>query len=237
MEANAPAGRRRLGVIVPSSNTVAEVDFARASPPDVTVHIARMYLAETTAEAEHRMLRDHLPQAAADLGSAHPEVVVFSCTSAAALLGDRGEEDLVTGLAQTTGARIVSTNAAVASALAPSGRRVAVLTPYVQELTEAIGASLVERGFELGKVLGLGMSDNFAIGQVTPDAIIDIVMTEFEGESFDALFVSCTNFRAMETIPTLEGRLGRQVVSSNDAAFGAAMNLLSAEGAAVGGAP
>src|SRR5215211_7420942 len=130
--------RRRLGIIVPSSNTVAEVDFVRAAPPDVTIHVARMYLAETTAQAERRMLNDHLPQAAIDLGSAHPDVVVFSCTSAAAILGGEGEVALMEGLSRDTGAPVVSTNTAVAENLARHGSTVAILTPYNDELTGAI---------------------------------------------------------------------------------------------------
>jgi len=52
---------RRIGVIVPSSNTTVEADFMRALPAGVTVHAARMFLAETTAEAERRMIYDHVP--------------------------------------------------------------------------------------------------------------------------------------------------------------------------------
>lgn len=44
----------RVGLIVPSSNTVAEVDFYRRLPAGATLHTARMYLEETTPEANPR---------------------------------------------------------------------------------------------------------------------------------------------------------------------------------------
>ena len=56
----------RIGMIVPSSNTVAEVDFYRRLPPDCTLHTARMYLEETTPEGEavrERLYREILSQA------------------------------------------------------------------------------------------------------------------------------------------------------------------------------
>ncbi len=37
--------------IVPSSNSAVETDFVRALPAGVTVHAARIYLAETTARS------------------------------------------------------------------------------------------------------------------------------------------------------------------------------------------
>jgi maleate cis-trans isomerase len=53
----------RVGLIVPSSNTVAEVDFYRELDGDATVHTARMHLDEVTPEEEAVMLDDHLPGA------------------------------------------------------------------------------------------------------------------------------------------------------------------------------
>ncbi len=40
--------RRRMGLIVPSSNTTLEVDFYRSFGPETTVHAARMYMEEVT---------------------------------------------------------------------------------------------------------------------------------------------------------------------------------------------
>jgi maleate isomerase len=82
-----PSEERRIGLIVPSSNTVVEVDFARGVPAGVTLHTARMFLAETTEAAERAMITRCLPRAAEDLASLHPHVVAFACTSGGAVLG------------------------------------------------------------------------------------------------------------------------------------------------------
>ena len=43
----------RVGLLVPSSNTVMETDFHRRLPAErFTVHTGRMFLEETTPEAE-----------------------------------------------------------------------------------------------------------------------------------------------------------------------------------------
>ena len=60
-----PAVRaRRLGLLLPSSGTVQEVDFYRRVPSHVTVHAARMRLPATTEADEVRMLDAHVLPAA-----------------------------------------------------------------------------------------------------------------------------------------------------------------------------
>ena len=224
---------RRIGVIVPSSNTTVEADFMRILPADVTMHAARMFLAETTAEAERRMIYDHVPIAVTDLASLRPHVVAFACTSGGAVLGVEGETALIASIARETGAPVVSTNDAVGKAIEKLGRkRIAVLTPYVDELNEAIRVGLERRGLTVVHMAGLGITDNFGICNITPAEIVAFAERELAGRQFDLLFISCTNFRAVETRPLLTQRFGVPVVTSNQATIDAAFDAIgvSADG-------
>ena len=202
MYAEGTVEERRVRLIVPSSNTVAEVDFVRSLPPGTTLHTARAFLAETTAEAERVMLRRHVPQAIADLASLRPHVVAFACTTAGAVLGREGEARLVEEIERATGARAVSTNDAVGSRIARhQPRRVAVITPYVEELNARIREGLEARGLCVTRVAGLGLRENFAIGNVSPAQIVAFAEEQLAGADFDLLFVSCTNFRGVAARP------------------------------------
>src|ERR1700728_1100720 len=80
--------RKKIALLVPSSNTVMENDLHSALPKDrYTVHTDRMYLIETTREAEKMMLDKFAKPAASDLGTTNPDVIVFGCTSAGSLFG------------------------------------------------------------------------------------------------------------------------------------------------------
>jgi len=220
---------QRVGVIVPSSNTTVEADFMRALPAGVTIHAARIFLAETTAAAEHRMIRDHVPIAVADLATLRPHVVAFACTSGGAVLGADGEAALIRNIARETGASVVSTNDAVGRAIERQvKKRVAVLTPYVDELNRAIRASLERRGLTVVHIAGLGITDNFSICDVTPDEIVSFAKRELTGLDYELLFVSCTNFRAVEARPMLQRRFGVPVVTSNQATVEAAFDAIGA---------
>ena len=81
----------RVGLLIPSSNVVMEVDFYRSLPHDTTLHTSRMYLADATVAAEEQMLDELVLPAAEAAGTARPDVVVFGCTSAGELRGREGD--------------------------------------------------------------------------------------------------------------------------------------------------
>lgn len=210
----------RIGLIVPSSNTVMEVDFYSRLPDGAALHTARMYLEETTPEAEEAMLDDHLPRAIEDLATVRPDVLVFGCTSAGALRGIVYEDALLDRMAARTGARAVSVAASVRAAIERrSAERVGVITPYVDALNERIRSSFVADGVGVQAIFGLGITENFAIAAVSPERIADFAVERFGGADIDLLFASCTNFHALAARERMEEALGVPVVTSNQAAL------------------
>ena len=219
----------RVGLLVPSSNTVAEADFYRRLPAAATLHTARMYLDEVTAEDETVMLDEHLPPALRDLATTRPDVVVFACTSAGTLRGNAYEEELVRRIGERTRARAISVAAAVRRAIAARGaRRVGVVTPYVQALNDTIAGSLVQEGFEVAGIHGMGITANVEIGAVEPARIAEFAGENFRSADVELVFVSCTNFRAFEAREQIEQDLDVPVVTSNHAALEAVLELLAA---------
>jgi maleate isomerase len=223
----------RIGMIVPSSNTVAEVDFYRRLPADCTLHTSRMYLEETTPEGEAVMLDEHVPRATSDLATARPDVAVFACTSAGALRGNAYEAELIERIGTETKAATFSVAASVRWAIRSAGaRRVGVITPYVESLNDKIAESLQDDGLEVAGIHGLGITENFAIAEVEPERIAQFAAECFGGSDIDLLFASCTNFRAFDARDEIHQALGVPVVTSNQAALAAVLDHLGVPAAA-----
>src|SRR5260370_24139194 len=129
-----------------------------------------MYMKDTAAAGENRMLDEFTLPAARDLGTAAPHVVVFGCPSAGALRGSDYDRELCERISEFTGAPTVSTIQAVRTAIErAAARRVGVVTPYVDELNDRIRASIEAGGVEVGRIAGLGLTDDFPNARVPPD--------------------------------------------------------------------
>jgi len=220
----------RVGLLVPSSNTVMEPDFWRVLPPGATLHSGRMYLEDTTPAGEDRMLDEHVLPAARDLATAKPDVIVFGCTSGGALRGNAYDAELCRRISELSGVPTVSVIAAVRQALAATGaRRVGVVTPYVDALNQPIRASLEADGIEVARIAGLGISENVRIAEVPVAEITAFAVRELHGlpVPVEAVFVSCTNFPAVAALPELQRRFEVPVVTSNQAAIAAVLELLA----------
>jgi maleate isomerase len=220
-DSSAEGAWRRIGLLVPSSNTVMEVDFYRRLPPRFTLHTGRMYLESTTPEGESRMLDHHIIPAAHDVGTARPDVIVFGCTSAGALRGNDYDRELCERITADTGADVLSVISSVRQSIRTRGAgRIGVITPYVDSLNERIRASLeADDGVQVVGIRGLGISNNFAIAEVPPEKIVAFAAEAFDGQAIDLLFASCTNFRVMDAIEGIREALGVDVLTSNSAAL------------------
>lgn len=211
-----PQSRTHVALIVPASNSVMEPDVHREAGPGVVVSTWRIFLESVTREAEERMLAEELPRCLDQMRHARPDLVVFGCTSAGSLDGLARDNAVSARIVDATGAEVVTVVASMLSALEAAGAaRVAVFTPYIEELTASVAGCVSEAGHGVVKDQGMGILDNRAIGAVEPEAIVRFVRRGMDGVDADALFLSCTNWRAMEAIEPLSAELGLPVLSSN----------------------
>jgi maleate isomerase len=234
MSAITTARPRRVGLMIPSSNTMMEVDFTRDLPPGTALHTARMFMEDTTAAGEHRMLDEFALPAARDLGTARPDVVVFGCTSAGALRGNDYDAQLCEQISELTGAPTISTIASVRAAIKESGATsVGVITPYVDELNEKIAASVEADGPRVAAIAGLGITENFQIAEVSQDEIVAFAIRALgqlaASGAIGLAFASCTNFGAMAARTMIAAQLGLPVITSNQAVLDATVARLHAQ--------
>lgn len=210
----------RIGLIVPSSNTVMEPDFHRHLDRNAVVSTTRIHLEPVTREAETAMLQQDLPAAVRLIKTTAPDIVVFGCTSAGSLGGLAHDAAIGRMIEQATGAKAVTVIQAVLEQLrALHPQKIAVFTPYLQDLTSSVARSIAEGGYSIVKAAGMGIRDNLEIGRVAPAAIVSFVESQMSGTSADCLFLSCTNWRALEAIEPLQEKLGVPILSSNRAAI------------------
>jgi maleate isomerase len=106
---------------------------------------------------------------------------------------------------------------------------VALITPYNEDLTSSVAKALTAPGREVVVSAGMGITVNVELCDPTPDDIVKFAKDKLKGQSFDTLFVSCTNFRALEAKKALEAEFGVTVITSNSAVVDAIERMFESQ--------
>ena len=221
-------GKGRIGLLVPSVNTVVEPEFNRLAPEGIGVFAARLRNQRADTEDAKAMLQ-HVERAADELGSAHVDVLAFACTASSFVDGCCGEIELRRRIERAAKTQAVTTSAAVTAALhGLDANRIAVATPYADELNALEKRYLEAEGIEVLSISGMGIAEAFDIGKVTPQETAEFARRSWR-QGADALFISCTNLRTIEVIQLLEKEFEKPVISSNSATCWACLRALGFE--------
>lgn len=206
----------RLGLLIPSSNTTMEREFCEMLPKGFSVHSCRLRLKEVTLKALMEMEKE-LEKEALKLADAKVDVIGFGCTSGSLYKGLNYDKTIEKKIEDVSGIPAVATAGAVVEALkALNCKKVAVVTPYIDEINRLEEKFLCENGFQIVELKGLGIKDNLEIGKLSSKAAYELATKLNYGDA-DSVFISCTNFPTINIIQKLEDATGKSVVSSNTA--------------------
>ena len=217
---------KRIGLIVPASNTAAETQFQRYAPEGVGVHTTRLRMTGKYSRPLSE-LADDITKAAEALSDTGPGVIVFHCTANSMAEGQAGEARILNLVEKASGCHALTTGLAVKEALAQLRlKKLVLISPYVKATNEHEIEFLGEAGYEVVNDLGLGLTgggDEYL--RITPKEWTDLTVENRRAEA-DGYFLSCTATSMIEAIEPLEQRLQKAVVTSNQAVLWAALARL-----------
>lgn len=217
--------RGRIGLLVPTGNSVMEPEFAAMAPEGVTAHANRVELKDVTPASLAAMEGDTV-RAARQIAQTRVGVICFGCTSGSFVGGAGYDERLIRQMEEVTGVAATTTTTAVVRALRAFGvRRIALATPYTDEVTRLEVAYLEAQGFEVTGWQGGGIVEVAEIQDCEPRVSFARAKA-VDSSAAEAVFISCTGFRTVENIAALEADLGKPVVTSNQASFADCLRIL-----------
>ncbi len=216
------ATRARLGVLIPSGNTIAEPELRAMLPEGVGLFVTRLPLTGSS-EAELLAMLDALESGTGLLADAAPDAIAFHCTAVSTfaphMAGDiraRMDRTVRAHAGDATSIPVMATADAILSALAAlRATRILLVTPYVTAVHEREIAYLTANGFQVTGGGCMGVATNGEMALIPPAVIAERVLTEARGIQADVCFISCTAIRSAGVIETLEAALGMPVITSN----------------------
>ncbi len=220
-------GRRaRIGIVVPSVNTVMEPWAQKVVPEGVSVFASRMFIPPaTTPEAFIEMDRNEGKAAIRQLSSVFPDAIAYGCTASSIVQGLAYDAHLRAEIEHDY--RTPSTTAAHAILTACKAlgvETVSIVSPYTKEVDDAEHRYFADAGLRVVGGACLGISDGFALAEPTADELFDLGARGFDPRA-DGLIMTCLNTRSHTVIDRLEQKLGKPVITSTQATLWHALRL------------
>jgi maleate isomerase len=217
--------RKRIGIIVPSTNTTVGPECELFRVPGVTCHTGRVTIKErplNTQEAffEHMtMMREGMGAAIDQIMTAGLDHLIIGIALETFWGGVAAADKLQAELAERAGVGVtMGSTAAVAALKQFAAHRIAVLTPHQPRGDEIVRAYMTEAGFEVVRLKGLACKSPRLIAQV-PLGEIRATLRKLDGNDVDALLQVGTALPTVAIAAEAERWLGKPVLAINTVSY------------------
>ncbi|HEX6136944.1 MAG TPA: aspartate/glutamate racemase family protein [Casimicrobiaceae bacterium] len=209
--------RTLLGMLTPSSNTTLEPVTTQmlAGLPEVSAHFGRFKVTEIalSEKALGQFDDTEILRAAELLSHAKTNVIGWNGTSAG-WLGFDADERLCRRITDATGIPACTSVLALNEIFTRTGvARFGLVTPYRDDVQEAIVRNYRNSGFDCVAERHLRLQDNFSFSEVGADELRRMVR-EVAREKPQAIAILCTNLRGAPLVEALEAETGIAIYDS-----------------------
>jgi len=210
--------RLRIGLIELATDQTSEHEFRRLFQlPGVDFYVSRIWNdANITPDTLAEMVRDIEACARVILPNLRLDVMGFTCTSGAMVIG----EDKVFSLMRAARPTLACTSpitAAVAGATALGLKRIALLTPYVQSINDKMRSHLEARGIAVPVMGSFNNPNDDEVARISLESTRAAAIDLGKSPDVEGIFVSCTSIRTIDIIREVEGAIGKPMLASNPA--------------------
>jgi len=212
------AHKGRIGLVVLATDNTIEHEFRQMLQIDgVAFYESRL---PSPIDINPATLAEMEKEIAAATGLILPgvglDVVAYCCTSGTVVIG---EEKVFARIREARPGVACSTpiTAAIAGLKALGAGRIALLTPYVEDVNQMLRRFIEARGIDVPVMGSFNHENDNEVARIAPASIRDAVLKLGRYPQVDAVFVSCTSLRLASFVDALELDVGKPVTSSNHA--------------------
>jgi len=212
-----------FGFLVPSTNTIVEIEYGRLLPPNLQVHVARIPFLSRGSDDSDVDYQTRL------LGSAKVEVVALAQTGVT-LSADDYDEQITKRISEAAGVPAITSARAIGLAVRALGaRRIALVSPYPIPVLERATRHYTDKyGLEVVAFESFSGAESTIYPMLGPDEARDAIARTDRPE-IEVFVVPAGNLPTMSFIPHWERAVGKPVISTNQAALWAMIQIMGVE--------
>lgn len=216
----------RIGQIVPSSNTTMEFEVPEMlrrviapSPVQFSFHSSRAPMKKVEKD-ELTAMNGHMARCATELTDARMDVIASACLVAIMCQGpgyhretERQLRDVCYPDSPDT-AIITSAGALIDALDALHAKKIVLIAPYVESLTQLVTGYIESEGITVLDALSLGVPDNREVGARDPLALVD-TFERLSTANADAVVLSvCVQMPSLAALDVVQRKIDIPVLST-----------------------
>ena len=207
-----------IGLVVLQTDETIEPEFGRYFAD----HPSPLYVSRVPSGLEvttHTLsdMADELTRAASLLpGPRDYAVVGYGCTSGSAVIGPSEVERLVKAGCRAKAVTNPLT-AAVAACRNKGISRLALLSPYIEEVNIPLIDAFAAEGIEIAAVATFDEAVEERVVRISHKSVVEAACKVGADKKNEGIFISCTNLRTYDATSEVASRLLRPALSSNQA--------------------
>ncbi|EAU51016.1 Asp/Glu/Hydantoin racemase family protein [Rhodobacterales bacterium HTCC2255] len=203
-----------MGLIVLQADQRIELDARQQFDPKVNLHISRIPSAETVSTDTLKQMEKDLPIAVSLLPNAVDfDVVGYGCTSGTSVIGAENIAKIVKDRCKTK--HVTEPVSALIAACRHLGiERIGFLSPYVEAVSAGLRETLFLSGVETPIFGSFNEEIEERVVKISTVSISDAAVA-LGRQDVDAIFLSCTNLNTLPVIKSIEEKIRKPVLSSN----------------------
>jgi maleate isomerase len=216
--------RRRIGLLLPSSNTTQEAEFTRILPDGVTLHVARLPLRIVDPSSTATVVKD-IEGESQKLADADVDAIVLAATAPSSRNGIGYDQELIGRIEQASGRQATTASTALIQALTVlEVERLVIGAPWSEATNVTTAGFIAASGFRVLGHSALGHVSNLEIGLLDEQTAYDSGAAVNRPEA-QAVMLACGNWPTLGIVDRLEAALHKPVLTTNQVSLWAVLRL------------
>lgn len=218
---------KRVGLLLPSSNSMQEPELYKALPEGYSLHVTRLQLSNIEATSTLR-IGEQVEDGAKRLADADVDIIVLAATAPSSRKGLGYDKELIGKISAASGGKPATTAAtALMEALRTLGAKKIVLgAAWSDDVNKTTANFIEENGYKVLSQKGMGIVANLEVGLLDAQTAYDMGR-QIDNSDADAVMLACGNWSTFPIIDKLERDIKKPVLTTNQVSLWHVLKLLN----------